>query len=116
MILIKFNKTVRLVKGATAREGLVQVYHNNTWGWVCDDQWDKQDADVVCRELGFTGGYAVQSNVSSGQNNDTVWLNNAQCVGNESKLASCVNDGWWNHSCGNGGKAGVNCFVPQGKD
>ncbi|XP_078379682.1 scavenger receptor cysteine-rich domain-containing protein DMBT1-like isoform X2 [Oculina patagonica] len=104
---------VRLVGGATPGEGLVQVYHNNTWGWVCDDQWDKQNADVVCREIGYTGGSAVQSNGSSGQENDTVWLNNVRCVGNESDLASCVNDGWRQHSCRKASKAGVKCIVPQ---
>ncbi|KAL9964916.1 hypothetical protein ACROYT_G028629 [Oculina patagonica] len=110
MILIKFNKTVRLVKGATAREGLVQVYHNNTWGWVCDDQWDKRDADVICRELGYTGGSAVQSGAVNGHGNETVWLNNVQCSGNESSIFSCSHDGWKFHSCINSRRAGVKCL------
>lgn len=44
---------IRLVGSEAQNEGNVQICYNNAWGSVCDDGWDTNDANVVCRQLGF---------------------------------------------------------------
>ena len=48
---------IRLVNG-TNMSGRVEVCIGGIQGYgtICDDQWDKFDAQVVCRQLGFTKG------------------------------------------------------------
>ena len=45
---------VHLVGGSGDHEGNVQVCINGTWGYVCDNSWNYNDARVVCRQLGYS--------------------------------------------------------------
>lgn len=45
---------VRLVEGSTPLEGRVEICLNNVWATVCDQNWDRLDAKVVCRQQGFS--------------------------------------------------------------
>lgn len=44
---------VRLTGGAGPWEGTVEVYTDGGWGSLCDDDFDLQDARVICRMLGL---------------------------------------------------------------
>ena len=46
---------VRLANGTSTR-GRVEVYLNSQWGTICDQFWSIFSANVVCRQLGYTGG------------------------------------------------------------
>jgi len=47
------NGNIRLVGGADANEGRVEVCVNGMWGTVMGAGWDSRDATVVCRQLGY---------------------------------------------------------------
>ena len=44
---------IRLV-GGTNHSGRVEICLSEAWGTVCDNMWGATDANVVCRQLGFS--------------------------------------------------------------
>ena len=48
------NADIRLVNGTTAFEGRVEICWNETWGTICDGFWSTNDAQVACRQLGYS--------------------------------------------------------------
>ena len=48
------DRSIRLVGGTDAFEGRIEVCYNETWGSICDNSWSRADANVACRQLGFS--------------------------------------------------------------
>ncbi|XP_041349224.1 scavenger receptor cysteine-rich domain superfamily protein-like [Gigantopelta aegis] len=47
------NIRVELVNGAQLNEGRVEVIRSGVHGTVCDENWDGNDATVICRMVGY---------------------------------------------------------------
>ncbi|XP_058240041.1 antigen WC1.1-like [Hemibagrus wyckioides] len=80
---------LRLSGGKGSCSGRLEVYHNSTWGSVCDDQWNIRNAQVVCRQLGCGSALSADRNVWLGSGEGTIWLNRVKCRGDEIHLWDC---------------------------
>ncbi|XP_061913153.1 neurotrypsin-like [Entelurus aequoreus] len=100
---------LRLVGGEEDFEGRVEVFHSGRWGSVCDDQWDDRDAEVVCRQLGYSGVAKAWSWAHFGQGAGPIMLDAVRCTGNELFLDQCPHGDWEQHNCDHMEDAGVSC-------
>ena len=108
--LIVLYVVVRLVNGG-ASYGRVEVYYSGRWGTVCDDYWDINDANVVCRELGFSRATGAPYSAKYGRGSGTIWMDDVKCQGGEGSLLQCSHRGWGQTSgCGHNEDASVECI------
>ena len=98
---------------ANEKEGVgrVEVQHEGEWGTVCDEGWDKKDAQVVCQENGFIKAIHETRRAKYGQGSGKVWLKNVNCKGSEMSLTTCPHGEWGQvGECNHGRDAGVKCL------
>lgn len=104
------NPKVRLVDGPTRNEGRVEVLANGAWGTVCDDDFGIEDANVICRMLGYSGALQFHTNAAHyGEGSGKIWIDNLGCTGNESDLFECPMNAIGKHNCGHNEDVGVKC-------
>ncbi|XP_031761356.1 deleted in malignant brain tumors 1 protein isoform X2 [Xenopus tropicalis] len=109
-------KTIKLVNGTNSScAGRVEILYMGSWATVCDDTWDKADAEVVCRQMGCGNAVSIHGNAHFGQGNGPILLDEVECKGNESFLWDCPNAGLGNHDCDHSEDAGVTCSGVAGK-
>lgn len=100
--------SIRLVNNDSISSGRVEVFLHQSWGTICDDEWDIADAIVVCSQLGFSGALEANSNAYFGRGQGSIHFDDVACVGNEKSLADCQHE--TSHNCNHNEDAGVVCI------
>ena len=87
--------SVRIIGGEIPGGGRVEVNINGSWSTVCDDGWSLTEADVVCRQLGYTGaadfttGLTTNDMFGIADTEQSIVTGNVGCTGHETTLFSC---------------------------
>ncbi|KAM8777494.1 antigen WC1.1-like [Rhynchonycteris naso] len=103
------REKLRLSDGDTKCSGRVEVWHNGSWGTVCDDSWSLSEAEVVCQQLGCGSALEALQGVAFGPGNGSIWLDEVRCRGRESSLWACPAKPWGQSNCKHEEDAGVRC-------
>ncbi len=88
----------------------MEITRNGTWGTICDDSWNIQDANVVCRQLGYDSATDAFSNAYFGQGTGPIYLDDVTCFGSETSLDQCFASEFGQHNCHHFEDAGVRCY------
>ncbi|XP_056265599.1 neurotrypsin-like [Pseudoliparis swirei] len=100
---------LRLVGGEGPGEGRVELHLSGLWGTVCDDGWTDREAQVVCRQLGYSGEAKARVMAYFGEGAGPIHLDNVKCGGEERSLADCIKQAPGTHNCRHSEDAGVIC-------
>ena len=118
---------MRLSGGDIEQEGRVEVCVNGVWGSICDFGWDKTDAHIICKQLGYAelGKLNVISycymhkfimlepmayiGSTFGEAKGPVIYSDVQCEGWQNNLRDCKKLQYENVTCPHYTVAGVMC-------
>lgn len=69
----------------------MQILRGQEWGAIGTSQWDIQDADVICRQLGFLTAQSATlgGNFSSTHPAPPIHIDTVVCTGDERSLSAC---------------------------
>ncbi|XP_015236810.1 PREDICTED: uncharacterized protein LOC107088874 [Cyprinodon variegatus] len=101
---------VRVVNGDDHCSGRVEVNLHDSWGTICDRDWNLQAASVVCSELGCGFVESAVRGSGFGPGSGNIALVSVHCKGHESSLIHC--DAFINTNafiCTHQNDAGVKC-------
>ena len=77
---------------------------------MCNDKWDNADAQVACRQLGYPSANAqILTGIIVPDGTGQIWLDEVDCVGNETSLFDCNANNIGFHNCIHEDDAGIIC-------
>ncbi|XP_034089365.1 LOW QUALITY PROTEIN: scavenger receptor cysteine-rich type 1 protein M130-like, partial [Gymnodraco acuticeps] len=109
------SDSVRLLGGTALCSGRLEVNSDPSdpsWSSVCEADFDQQDAQVVCRQLGC-GAPSVLQGALYGEGEAPMGTKEFQCGGHESALLDCSSASERN-TCSPGTAVSLTCSEPGG--
>ena len=128
---------LRLVNGTGPNVGRLEICIQGRWGTVCDDHWKEANAQVVCRQLGYSPdgkiyywyscsyiwsccliiqrkttlilGAEFLGRAYFGAGNGSIYLDDVICSGSESTILQCNHSLNGQHNCHHGEDVSVHC-------
>ncbi len=84
------NGDVRLIGDTSIYKGTVELCLEGVWGSICHAGWNTNEANVVCKQLGFSSaGNTPLFAAFYGQSSGPIFITNVNCGGTESYLIDC---------------------------
>ena len=120
----KTGTVVQLVGSSRSKayEGVVEVFVDGMWYAICDSNFGKDEADVVCRQMGYHRGARKRYNTAAYEFGagpyNRIAFGNLNCNGREVNIDMCRYYRAEYGYCFDGySVAGVECFpnVDSGK-
>ena len=79
--------------------GILEIFYDQRWSYVCDDYFGQTDAEVACRKLGFKKVASYSIGASSNNTVSEPGINNLYCSGLEQSLLDCTYDSASSSDC-----------------
>ncbi|XP_009470081.1 PREDICTED: scavenger receptor cysteine-rich type 1 protein M130-like [Nipponia nippon] len=103
------REKLRVIGGKDGCSGRVEIWHQGSWGTICDDSWDVADANVVCRQLGCGSAVSALSEAAFGEGTGPIWWEKVHCKGTELSLWNCPVKPLSGKNCDHKEDAAVDC-------
>ncbi|KAK3108310.1 hypothetical protein FSP39_005332 [Pinctada imbricata] len=105
-ILIQSKKHMVRLVGGGFMSGRLEVKIDGEWGTVCDDYFGTDDANVVCKQLGYSSG-VVRDQAYYGMGSLKILMDDVACLGSELAIQNCRYKR--EHDCSHSEDVGVIC-------
>ena len=108
------NPTHGIEAGEYYLQGHVEIFHNSEWGTICNNHFDNNGADVLCRMMGHASGvYNTSYKQPTVIPSTRIWLDNVRCMGGETNIKRCRHDSWGSGNCSHSQDVAIRCYGIQ---
>ncbi|XP_025102838.1 deleted in malignant brain tumors 1 protein-like [Pomacea canaliculata] len=109
MCILNVELKARLA-GRTSEGGRLEIFFEEDWKTVCGDDFGTNEAQVVCRMLGFSSDdAAVVPSAVYGKGTGGTLPIYFKCQGTEKNLKECIDTMYFNHRCSHSEDHGITC-------